>query len=51
MQIFETWYGKFDKWLQCLQETINNRDEFLKQIEVNKLDKKIAQLKSSEFTA
>lgn len=50
MQIFETWYGKFDKWLQSLQESITNRDEFLHQIEENKQDKKIAQLKSSELT-
>lgn len=51
MQIFETWYGKFDKWLQSLQATKSNRNEFLKQIEANRQDKKIAQLKSSELTA
>lgn len=39
------------KWLQSLQEVITNRDEFLKQIEANKQDKKISQLKSSELTA
>jgi hypothetical protein len=39
------------KWLQSLQEVTTNRDEFLKQIEVNKLDKKISKLKSSELTA
>lgn len=39
------------KWLQGLQEVITNRDEFLKQIEANKQDKKILQLKSSELTA
>ncbi len=38
-------------WLQSLQTTISNRDEFLKQIEANKQDKKIAQLKSSELSA
>jgi len=38
-------------WLQSLQEVINNRDEFLKQIEINKQDKKIAKLQSSELTA
>ncbi|MCI9843340.1 hypothetical protein [Flavobacterium pectinovorum] len=37
-------------WLQSLQTTIINRDEFLKQIEINKQDKKIAKLKSSELT-
>lgn len=40
-----------NKWLQSLQEKIANRDGFLKQIEVNKQDKKIARLKSSELTA
>jgi hypothetical protein len=38
-----------NEWRQNLQTTISNRDEFLKQIEVNKQDKKIAQLKSSEL--
>ena len=40
-----------NEWLQSLQTTISNRDEFLKQIEANKQDKKISQLKSSELTA
>ncbi|MCB9327377.1 MAG: hypothetical protein H6572_01700 [Lewinellaceae bacterium] len=40
-----------NEWLQGLQTTISNRDEFLKQIEANKQDKKISQLKSSELTA
>lgn len=40
-----------NEWLQNLQATITNRDEFLKQIEANKQDKKILQLKSSELTA
>jgi hypothetical protein len=39
------------QWLQGLQVTITNRDEFLKQIEANRQDKKILQLKSSELTA
>jgi hypothetical protein len=51
MQMFEVWYGKFDTWLQGLQEKVNSRAEFLKQIEANKQDKKISQLKSSELTA
>ncbi|PUZ19215.1 hypothetical protein GA0116948_1313 [Chitinophaga costaii] len=49
MNMFEMWYGKFDLWLQSLQTIISNRDEFLKQIEVNKQDKKIAKLQSSEL--
>jgi hypothetical protein len=39
-----------NKWLQGLQEEIGNREDFLKQIEANKRDKKISQLKSSELT-
>ncbi|MCP9751017.1 hypothetical protein [Ferruginibacter sp. HRS2-29] len=51
MQMFEIRYGNFDTWLQVLQEKVNSRDEFLKQVEANKQDKKISQLKSSELTA
>ncbi|QQT26038.1 hypothetical protein [Sphingobacterium spiritivorum] len=51
IQMFEMWHGKLDVWLQSLQEVISNRDEFLKQIEVNKQDKKIAKLQSSELIA
>jgi hypothetical protein len=51
MQMFEMWYGKFDLWLQGLQENASNREDFIKQIEANKQDKKISQLKSSELTA
>ncbi len=40
-----------NEWLQSLQEAISNREDFLKQIEINKQDKKISQLKSSELTA
>jgi hypothetical protein len=40
-----------NEWLQSLQTIIINRDKFIKQIEANKQDKKILQLKSSEFTA
>lgn len=51
MNMFEMWYGKFDLWFKGLQEKASNRDEFLKQIEANKQDKKIAKLHSSELTA
>lgn len=40
-----------NEWLQSLQTTVSNRNEFLKQIETNKQDKKIAKLQTSEFTA
>lgn len=43
-------YGKLDIWLQNLQTSITNRDEFLKQIEKNKQDKKISKLQSFELT-
>lgn len=49
MHMFEMWYGEFDTWLNGLHEKVNCRDEFLKQIEANKLDKKISQLKSSQL--
>jgi hypothetical protein len=51
MQMFEMWYGKLDLWLQRLQENLSNREGFFKQIEINKQDKKISELKSSELTA
>ncbi len=51
IQMFEMWYGKFDLWLQGLQEKASNREDFIKQIEANKQDKKISQLKSSELIA
>jgi hypothetical protein len=38
-------------WFRGLEETLANQDEFLTRIEKNKLDKKIAQLKSSTLTA
>lgn len=37
------------EWLQSLQANISNRVELLKTIEINKQDKKISQLKSSDF--
>jgi hypothetical protein len=48
---FSMWKVDLNEWLQSLQTTISNRDEFLKQIEANKQDKKISQLKSSKLTA
>lgn len=47
MKPFEMWYGKFDLWLHALQEKVSHSDEFFKQIEANKQDKKISKLKSS----
>lgn len=47
---FKMWNIDFNNWLQSLQITISRRDEFLIQIEANKKDKKISQLRSSELT-
>jgi len=47
--LFEWKFGKFDVWLHNLQGTISNREIFLQQIDANKLDKKIADLHSSEL--
>lgn len=49
--LFEWKYGKLNVWLESLQTIISNRDEFLRQIEVNRQDTKISQLKSSELIA
>lgn len=38
-----------DEWLQRLQALITNRDEFLNLIELNKLNKKISKLKTSDL--
>lgn len=46
---FNMWNMDLYEWLQSLHMTISNRDEFLKQIEANKQDKKIAQFKTSEL--
>lgn len=40
-----------NEWLKSLQATTLSRDQLLEQIQANKQDKKIAQLKSSELTA
>lgn len=51
MQMFEMWFGKFDLWIHGLEEKVNQREDFFKQIKENMQDKKILQLKSSELTA
>jgi hypothetical protein len=49
MTMFEIWYGKFDIWFENLKNKVNHREEFLKQIEINKKDKKLGKLKYSEL--
>ena len=46
---FEWKYGKIEEWLQKLKNTINNRQDFLLQIESNKQDKKMSKLAYSEL--
>lgn len=48
--LFEWKFGKLDIWIQNLQIVMSKRSEFLRQIEENKLDKKITQLKSYDLT-
>lgn len=50
LQMFEMWYGNFDLWQEGLEQKAANRKGFIKRIEVNKLDRKISQLRSSEPT-
>lgn len=47
--MFEVWYGKFGFWFEKLQDEENNREAFLKKIEVNMQEKKISKLKCSEL--
>lgn len=49
MNMFEIWYGNFDLWFQGLRGKVSNREDVLKQIKLNKEDKKIAKLQSSEL--
>lgn len=49
MQMFEMWYGKFDTWLRGLLEKVNSNEDFLKQVESNKQDKKILKFNKFNF--
>lgn len=46
---FKNWNVDIIDWFQSLHEIIANRDNMMKQIEMNKQDKKIAKLQSSEL--
>ncbi|GEN71298.1 hypothetical protein [Chryseobacterium lathyri] len=50
LKIFEAAFGDFGAWFQKLQHVASNKDFLLKQVEANKLDKKISQLASSDLT-
>ena len=49
MQLFEAWYGSYDKWLQGLKERINHRNEFIAQVFSNRQDKRLEKLNQSEL--
>jgi hypothetical protein len=44
--LFEWKYGSINNWLQSLEETVSNREEFAKQVELNKQNTKLSNLKS-----
>lgn len=46
---FEESNASINSWLASLQEVIDNRDTFLRQIEINKQSKKILKLPYSEI--
>ena len=46
---FEHFFGSFDVWFQNLKESLSDRDKFLKQIEINKQDKKLQKMIISEI--
>lgn len=46
---FKNWNVDIIDWFQSLHEIIANRDNMMKQIEINRHDKKIAKLQSSEL--
>lgn len=49
MKVFEAWFGEFGSWFQKLQNVASDRDFLLNQVESNRSDKKISQLKFSEL--
>lgn len=48
--MFQWKFGHKDAWIQSLCTKVLNRDDFLKQIETNKYNKKILQLKNVSFS-
>lgn len=49
-RLFEWKFGKLNNWYQKLNITVQKRAEFLKQVEINKGEKKVSKLKSSVLT-
>lgn len=47
--LFEWKFGSFDNWLKEIKAKIDHRELFLKQIAINKQEKKLAKLKYSEL--
>jgi len=51
LSLFKHWFGGYDKWFESIRIQLDNRDEFMRQIEANKTDKKLARLNFSELIA
>jgi len=49
MKMFESWHGQFDLWIKGLERNAINTEEFFKKIVINKQDKKIDKLLSSDL--
>lgn len=49
LQLFEYWYGNFNSWFKNIENQIIHKDNFLRQIEMNKQNKSIRKLYVSEF--
>ena len=47
--MFESWHGQFDLWIKGLERNAINTEEFFKKIVINKQDKKIDKLLSSDL--
>jgi hypothetical protein len=48
---FKMWGVDLNTWLEGLKKKVNNREQLLKQVTINKQDKKIIKLKNSELIA
>lgn len=47
--LFEWKFGKVEEWIAGLEKKVNNRDDFINKIEINKKDKKLSKLKQFEL--
>lgn len=49
IRLFESWWGNYDLWLNTIKATVNQRDEFLTQIEINRKESELRKLSYSEL--